>query len=338
VSLSPQDAAYRSYTSIGVSRLDLPQRPHPEARGDDTGALTANGQVQVPREARGGRAGVAVAGQDDWVRTSVDIYRWCCSRPQVIVLSVCGIWVVLWFMFLYSITNTADSPALRRRLLGFASEGATFVRIREYKQCLGFLADVMEFVPHAGRCQGAHWPDFFGQAHHEGVILEAVAGEASHFLHMEFAKEGLSWSVQDHYPSLDNLLPMGAPGPWRERRIDQFNGDPSRLAVFLKQISGWRYNLVTFNCNTFADIIFDFYASGDYSTIAAAGRGQDTIAAVPPASAQIDYHSKFGSTGSMFRGATLDADAGARIGPEPEESVAGHHLVVAGAAVATERE
>jgi hypothetical protein len=253
--------------------------------------------------------GNAVGGWGDVVvRAGYDAHRWASSRPQAIVLGVCGMWVVLWFLFLYSITHTADSPALRQRLLEFANEGATFVRIREYKQCLGFLADVMEFVPHTGRCQGAHWPDFFGQAHHEGVILEVAAGEVSRFLHMEFAKEGLAWSLHDGLPSLSNLLPMSAAGPWRERRIDPSDGDPRLLAVYLKHISGWRYNLLTFNCNTFADTVFDFYRP------APAPVGESTItAAIPMSSALVGSRSQFSENATsriILRGTALDADVG----------------------------
>lgn len=179
-----------------------------------------------------------------------------------IVLVIYALWVVL-------SASTPENPDLRNVLVRYSHSQMSFVAIRRFKQCMNTMAGSMASVPNRRECNGAYWPDTFGIMHHEGLLLEVHANgqydeQATSYLELDYGRDGLAYRETQAVPALHAVIPEER-GPvvrrFQKAAIPFERGSPARLVELLDRISGWRYNLFTFNCNDFVDIVWNLYVT-----------------------------------------------------------------------------
>jgi hypothetical protein len=179
------------------------------------------------------------------------------------------LWVLFTILVVYTIfvvnsARTPENPGLRRLLVRYNRRHLRFTRIERFKQCMNTMAGSMASVPNRRECNGAYWPDTFGIMHHEGLLLE-VNGEydEKEYLELDYGRDGLAYRVWQVVPTLHAVIPEDRRRGQRfaKASIPFERGDPDRLIRLLDRLGSWRYNLFTFNCNTFADYVWNLYVS-----------------------------------------------------------------------------
>jgi hypothetical protein len=181
----------------------------------------------------------------------------------LVVVAVSVVLIVVCSLTLLVLTaGVADSPELRRALNLRADARESFVRIWRFQQCLTATAGSGVGGPASlvgdPSCHGAHWPDLFGRMHHEGLILDLAAPNGVHTasLRLDYGRQGLSFKFSEVDGATRQLHLITSDVD----DIPQGQGDPRKLVRLLETTGNWRYNLWTFNCNTFVQLVWDLYA------------------------------------------------------------------------------
>jgi len=251
--------------------LELHELPRCASRGSSRGSSPTNSPRGSNRSPRGSivdsehpllEALEGLPGPD----TGLDLlkpFEWPFGNHVAIAVMVFSVVVVIaCIIALFVITaGVADSPELRRALNLRADARESFVRMYRFQQCLtatpGSEYHGPAFLRGDPSCHGAHWPDLFGRMHHEGLVLDLAGPNGVHTasLRLDYGRLGLSFRFSDvDGATLQEDLPISAV-------VDVSQGDPRKLVQLLEKTRNWRYNLWTFNCNTFVQLVWDLYAS-----------------------------------------------------------------------------
>ncbi|CAK0856792.1 unnamed protein product, partial [Prorocentrum cordatum] len=154
-----------------------------------------------------------------------------------------------------------DNPQLAAALQDLAGAGCRVVSVSRFRQSIDGFFSSAAAEPWRQGLAATRIPDVGGVWHHEGIILEFAApmDVPVGFMRLDYGRSGLCFELHRHLPHVQGQLPDSSPAALRRRGVPRERGDLQRLRQLLAAVRGWRYNIVTFNCISFADLVWELY-------------------------------------------------------------------------------